>query len=302
MIIAAATQHRQLSGEGFSTGAAAWTEFWQEQGPGSRCLARASPDWHRALNDHWQSLAAAFPPGARVLDIGCGAGAVARSLGEVRRDLTIIGIDFAEIPSGGDGTIEIWSGTHMEATPFPGASFGAAVSQFGYEYGQTEEAAKELARVLTPGAPFSFLVHHSESPILADSGAHAGALEGLSGSRLGTSFLSGDAAALDRELSSLRRKFPGESIMIDQAAHGLHRHVGTSELQRARIWKAVTDALAPGRVLEEALEKCCVAADEMDRWLAPLNAKFAIKPPSAIRLKGGQPIAWKIEGTRTRSR
>jgi SAM-dependent methyltransferase len=301
MRFAAATKHRQVGGHELTTGAAAWTQFWQEQGPESRCLAHASPDWHRALNDHWQSFAGALPSAVRVLDIGCGAGVVARSLAAARHDLDVTGIDYARIPNGDYAPIEILSDTPMETLPFPDGSFGAAVSQFGYEYGQTDVAARELARVLAAGAPFSFLVHHSESPILANSSAHLGALNDLSGAQLGASFLSGHAAELDRELSLLRRRYPGESI-IAQAASGLRLHVGRSESERAKIWRAVTDALAPGRVLEEALEQCCVAADKLDRWLMPLNAMFELRPPSVVQLSGGEPIAWKIEGTRKRGR
>jgi SAM-dependent methyltransferase len=301
MLFGHATTHRQVGGHELTTGAAAWTQFWQEQGPESRCLSHASPDWHRALSDHWQSFALTLPPAVRVLDIGCGAGVVARSIAAARHDLKAIGIDYARIPSGDHARIEILSATPMETLPFPDSSFGAAVSQFGYEYGQTEEAAQELARVLAAGASFSFLVHHSESPILANSSAHLGALEDLSGARLGASFLSGDAAELDRELSLLRRRHPGERI-IEQGARGLRLHVGLSELERAKIWRAVTDALAPGRVLEEALEQCCVAADELDRWLMPLNAMFELRPSSVVQLRGGEPIAWKIEGTRKRRR
>jgi len=292
-----ATKHRQVAGRALPTVAAAWTEFWRDQGPRARCLERASPDWNRALNDHWRSFAVSLPSAVTVLDIGCGSGAVARSLGLARADMRVVGIDYAEIPGGNCAQIEILSGTPMEALPFPDASFGAAVSQFGYEYGRTETAAKELARVLAAGAPFSFLVHHSESPILANSNAHMNALEDLSGTRFGAIFMSGDAAVLDRELSLLKRRYPGESI-IEQAARGLHLHVGSSEIQRAKIWRALTDALTPARLLEEALEKCCVAAGELDRWLTPLNDMFELGSRSALRLRGGQPIAWRIEGMR----
>lgn len=297
MVFAAATPCRRVGDKERLTGTAAWTLFWQEQGPGSRCLARASSDWHQALGDHWRSFASALPSAVRVLDIGCGAGAVARSLGVARHDLEVVGIDSAEIPGCGDPGIEILSSTPMDEMPFADASFGAAVSQFGYEYGHTQQAASELARVLSAGAPISFLVHHPESPIMADSRAQTGALGDLCGARLGASFLSGDAAALDRVLSSLGHRYPGEAI-INQAARGLRLHIGGNELHRARIWRAVTESLAPDRVLQDALEKSCVAADQFDRWLAPLRALFELRPPSVVRLSSGEPIARTIEGTR----
>ena len=294
-----ATAHEQVVGKQVRTGAAAWTQFWLEQGPGSRCLEKASAEFHRVLEDHWQFFATAIPKGARVLDIGCGAGQVARSLALARADLRTVGIDYAEIPGGRDAPIQILSGTPMEKLPFQDASFGAAVSQFGYEYGDTHEAATELARVLAAGAPFSFLVHHSESAILTDCRAHLAALDDLIGERLGTLFMSGDAIALEQEMTQLRRRHQGESI-IDQAAQGLRRHIGGSELHRAQIWRAVTDALAPAHVLEVALAKCRVAPGELESWLLPLREMFEIKAPSVVRLGDGKPMAWKIEGIRNR--
>src|SRR6185436_19368551 len=75
---------------------AAWTAFWQEPGQ-SRCVAGA-PDIQDALTRHWSLFASGLEPGARVLDLGCGAGAVAHSLLAARRDMRVTGIDFAKVP------------------------------------------------------------------------------------------------------------------------------------------------------------------------------------------------------------
>ena len=63
-----------------SRGAAeAWTLFWAEQSPGSRCMAR-SPEICALVDAHWSTFASTLPPQTRVLDLGCGGGAVARAL------------------------------------------------------------------------------------------------------------------------------------------------------------------------------------------------------------------------------
>src|SRR5205814_521506 len=74
----------------------AWTLFWADAAQ-SRCAAGAPEIW-QALMRHWWAFARSLPRGARVLDLGCGAGAVGRMLLAVRDDLRITGIDAARIP------------------------------------------------------------------------------------------------------------------------------------------------------------------------------------------------------------
>jgi SAM-dependent methyltransferase len=277
--------------------ARAWTSFWDEQGEGSHCLAGAPPDVRRVLMRHWHSFAATLPARAAVLDIGCGAGAVAQALIEAAPTLKVTGIDFADIRVSRNEQINLLPGVAMEALPFADGAFDAAVSQFGFEYGRTAEAAAEMARILRPGAPFSILVHHSQSPILSDLPAHKRAIEGLSGAQLQAAFLSGDRAELDRALSALKQQSPGLNI-VEFAARGLHANIGKSDLQRAIVWKAVVEALMPEHVLIEDQERSCVAPDRVSRWLRPFANAFELAPISTLVIRGGVPIAWKFEGRR----
>ena len=222
----------------------AWTIFWREQRAESRCCANAPADIRRALDGHWRAFAASLPPAANILDIGCGAGAVGRELLFCRADLRITGIDFAAIPPSRDPRNELLPDTAMESLPFADRSFRAVVSQFGYEYGRSGEAAREIARVLVPGAHLSFLVHHQGSPIVVDSDRNLRAIEQLTGARLQAAFMSGIPAALEQILSSIRDDCPGEYI-VEQAAAGLHRRINGNAAERAHVWQAVVDALTP---------------------------------------------------------
>lgn len=275
--------------------AQAWTAFWAEQGPKSRCLANAPREILDLLDGHWHGLAPALP--SNVLDLGCGAGVVGRELLGANPQLRVTGIDIALIPQSGDPRLELIPWTPMESLPFDDASFDAAVSQYGYEYGQAHETALEVARVLSPGAPFSFLIHHSESPLVAGMRLHKKAIDGLCDSRICSAFVMGDATGLGEQLAVLKHQCLGDPI-VDQAGYGLRIHIRQDERRRHEIWKAVSDALEPERVMLQALSLCCVGHDDVDYWLEPLKAGFELKTPAAIRMRSGEPIAWIIEGRR----
>lgn len=274
----------------------AWTEFWQEQDVQSSCCAHV-PDIRRRLDDHWRAIATLLPLWTRVLDIGCGAGAVGRTLVAANPRLRVTGVDFAAVPASGDRRIDILPDTSMECLPFGDGSFGAAVSQFGFEYGCIEDASRELARVLRAGAPFSFLVHHSEGRIVVDSARHQQALEAICGPQIEGAFLTGNAAHLDRQLWLIRRQCPCERI-VDQAAQGLMRHIRLSGPAREQIWRTVKTALAPELVMLAELEVSSVSPDGLESWLQPLAEWFELKPPQVLRMTGGGPLCWKIEGVR----
>ena len=278
--------------------ARAWTSFWQEQGSDSRCLAGVHPEVRRALDDHWACFAAALAPAARILDLGCGSGAVARTLLKARDDLRITGIDLASVPEPCDRRLALLPKTPMERLPFGEASFDAAASQFGFEYGEVEPAAKELARVLVPGAPFSFVVHHGSSAIVRTSRARNRALRGMLGEDVMRAFLSGHRAELDRQIGPIRSTLPTEPL-VGQVAQALRTHVDRHAEQRAAIWTAVAEALAPERVILDALESACVADSDLDRWLAGFARRFEIATVRRMYGADGEVIAWAIDGNAT---
>lgn len=276
--------------------AEAWSAFWAEQGPASRCLAHAPPELLGPLDDHWRGLATALAPMGTVLDLGCGAGAVGRLLIEAEPRLEVTGIDLAEVPHSNNPHLNLLSGIAIEALPFPDRTFGAAVSQFGYEYGRTEEAAEEVARVLVPRAHLSFLIHHPDSPLVAGMRLHRLAIQALCGGQVREAFVAGDADALNQCLEALKRQYPDP--IIDQAAHGLLIKIRQAPAQRQAIWNAVEEALAPERIMLEALDDFRVGHHDVGYWLDPLSKDFEIQPPAVVRVRRGEPISWLIQGQR----
>ena len=113
----------------------AWSAFWRDPASGQQCV-RGAPDITQAMRGHWASFAASLPAGARVLDLGCGAGAASGAITAARRDLHVTGVDFAMVPPSRDARITLISDMPMEHLDFADGSFDAVVSQFGYEYGR----------------------------------------------------------------------------------------------------------------------------------------------------------------------
>lgn len=276
------------------THAEAWTQFWQDQQQASGCCANA-PEILTPVQNHWRGFASSLPAGCHVLDLGCGAGAAGRALVGANPSLLVTGVDFATVPASGDPRIDILANTRIESLPFPNCSFAAAVSQFGFEYGSLKEASSELARVLRPGAPISFLVHHARGRIATDSIAHRGALEAICGAEIETAFQSGSSIALGRQLGLIRHQYPHQRI-IDEAAEGLRRHIGLPPVHRAAIWQAVKAALAPELVMLADLEAASVSSEQMPRWLQSLAQGFELQLPSVLMMSNGHPLCWKVEG------
>lgn len=277
--------------------AEAWSIFWAEQGHSSRCLA-LSPDICERLDAWWHGFASSLPPQSRVVDLGCGSGAVGRALRAAAPGLQVTGIDAARIAPSREPGIELIANVAMESLPFKDATFGAAVSQYGYEYAAApDEAAKGVARVLAPGASLGFLVHHDEGPVIGAMRRHRRAIEGLCGPEVQTAFLSGDAGGLAAQIAELRRECANDSL-VEAAGRGLQAQVVNDQAGRARVWDAVVQALAPELAMLKSLDLSTSGGRSIEAVVEPLAGAFDLKPPAPLRGDGGEPVAWIVEGSR----
>lgn len=275
----------------------AWTSFWREQGPHSHCLRLGGDAVGSTLRRHWETLACGLAAQERVIDIGCGSGIVGRIMLATRPDLSIAGIDSANIRFGGAPGLAIHGGVEMEALAFPPASFGWAVSQFGFEYGDPHRAAPELARVLRPGGRLSLVVHHRESAIVATNAARRSALHEIAAPPLRDAFLSGDRAGLTAMVAALVLKH-GDVDLVRQIAAALPQRVDLEGGARSGMWRAIGEALAPEAVILDSLLEVCQSRQSILGWLAPLRAALADVTAEPIRTAGGAPVAWHVSGRR----
>lgn len=269
----------------------AWTEFWKD--PAQTRCASGDPFVWRALTAHWSALAASLSRGAHVLDLGCGAGAVGNLLLAARPDLHVTGVDSARIPLSLRSQHELLPDTAMENLPFEAGRFAAVVSQFGFEYSRTADTVREIARVMTPGARISFVVHHEASPVVATTRARLSAIEGLLAPAMRAAFCGGDAPGFHGEMAALTDRFPHDTL-ISELAGSLTVRVGRAGNTRVAIWRAIEDALEPERCISSSLSESCVAPEQLDEWLSPLRRVFPTTAAAALRDAGGEPFAWRL--------
>lgn len=280
-------------------GAENWSRFWLEfcpaDKPHEQCYV--PEDGRDAVDRHWAHFANDLPRGARAIDLGCGAGTVGRQLLSHRNDLRVAGVDWARVPAPSQDHLTIHTPVSMEALPFGGGSFDAAVSLFGIEYGDIAGTARELERVLKAGARFSFLVHHRESEIVREGGARRRALRQLISGEMKRAFLSGNAGGLDQQRQELARQFPGQP-MVKLVSDHFRRNIACTRMERQTIWQKLADDLDPEISLLLQLERSAKSAAEMAAWLAPLLSIMNVIGVSVLRGRSGRPIAWHVHGIR----
>ena len=284
---------------GGATGQALWSTFWQEFNlqnvPHERCYIPG--DGRPVVDRHWAHFADALPPGAHILDLACGAGIVGSTLLRRRADLRVTGVDWADVPMAPVPNLTIHPWVSMEALPFGDRSFDAAVSLFGIEYGTIDRTARELERVLKPGARFSFLVHHRDSEILREGGTRRRALRETLSGKMKAAFLAGNLAAVDLQRQRLKAQFPDEpsvNLLIDY----LRRNVARTRAERQALWQKLADDFEPEVLLLSQLERSAKSATGMSAWLASLLSGMSLVSVSLLRRKAGEPIAWRVEGVR----
>ena len=256
-----------------------------------------SPELCERLDSHWAAFASTLRPSSKVIDLGCGSGAVGRAIRAAGPPLSVTGVDIARVPPVRDPGIELLANVAIESLPFPDCSFAAAVSQFGYEYADAEAASAEVARVLAPRAPFSFLIHHPDGPIVSAMRRHRRAIEGLCGLRVQEAFFSGNENALAERIALLKQEC-SDDLVVQQAEHGLHRQIRNDELARLKVWKGVVQALAPELFMLDSLGLCCTDDGSIDDLVEPLSRWFEVRPRRPLLSSRGEPIAWIVEGNR----
>lgn len=294
---------------------AAWADFWaRNNGRESGCLPHASVEIDAAQKAVWRGFARALPKRAKVLDLGTGDGAVLKKMRDDRGDLQLTGVDSSpRLPAAPRG-ISLRAGLALERLPFPPATFDAVTSQFGYEYGETAQAAPECARVLKPGGTLLFILHRSDSPIVAHNLPRRDALRWVLAT--GGYFDKARALVTARAVIGLPtppafsqapeeagRRFPGQSVGTEFLSAVLQ----TLEMGRRRPAVESLEVLQEleSKALNEiarinSLERAACDASRIEEIAGELRAAgFDIPAPGAIvEQSSRRPFAWLVSGTK----
>lgn len=157
----------------------AWTRYWA--GGEVSSLPQVYGDPLRGpLADFWRGRLAPLGNRARILDLGCGNGAVAllaAAAGAARgAHWEIHGVDAAAIDPLRNLTarfrepaarVAFHPRTAMTDTPFPAGHFDLVAGQFALEYGDPPRVLDEVRRLLPPGGDAAFVLHLQESEVVA---------------------------------------------------------------------------------------------------------------------------------------
>ncbi|MCH8490610.1 MAG: methyltransferase domain-containing protein [Oceanicaulis sp.] len=198
-----------------------WSRYWAS-GQTHSCFAAGKPFDSRFV---WAGFLDSLAPGARGLDLACGAGALTRLAVEHPHGVAVTGADYADALVPVEGARMV-AGAALEALPFEDGVFDAAISQFGLEYADTSAALAQAARVLAPGGRLGVLAHarHGEAAAAARTRiARAASLiapDGLAAQvrALGEARASGQGEA--EALETVRQLFAQETARpLDETTH-----------------------------------------------------------------------------------
>ena len=292
----------------------AWADFWAEKS-GERqpaCLPNALREIDAAQREVWHGFVRPLKTRARVLDLATGDGAVLKKMREKRTDLALTGVDSAPTLPPSPPGISLRAGVSMEALPFEAGSFDAVVSQFGYEYGDTAAAAREVGRLLAPGGALGLLIHRSDGPIVAHNLPRRDALcwalaqdgylakaRGIVNARRVVSLPTPPAFRSAAE--EAQRLFPGQSVAGEFLTAILHT------LEMGRGWPPqesieVLDTLESKALNEiariETLERAACDAGRISAISRELSAA-GVDVDSAVPVaeaRSGRAFAWYLAG------
>jgi len=146
----------------------AWSQYWSA-GSLHSCPGSFAGNYAGVISEFWQVAFADLMPGARVLDLATGNGALPQMLMQHHADcVSVDAVDAAQVApawfrSLQNPQIRFHSGVLIEALPFEDASFDYVISQYGIEYAAPPDAWQQALRVLRLDGHLVFVMHHADS-------------------------------------------------------------------------------------------------------------------------------------------
>lgn len=276
----------------------------------------------------WREFVARLDDGARAIDLAAGAGAAARACIEAAtalgKAIVIDAVDAADISlpplERAAQRLRFHGAARLEQLPFPPASFDAALSQFGFEYANEEQAAAEVARVLRPGGQLRLVMHARSGAISADIGARVERLRAALEDNgpitlaraLARTHQTGDVAARQRAETKLpaaiellrawSRTAPPDDAALFYGKAMLEDWLRRERYQPADLRRAIEAGWASAHAVALRQEGLLHAARSEDD-VAALARRFSTlglttSPAAPVHDARGEQIAWLLDAQR----
>jgi SAM-dependent methyltransferase len=256
---------------------AAWSRYWAA-GHEHSCPTSFDGFYGPAIQGFWRRQCQGLQAADVVVDLGCGNGGLLRFLHAQFANGAapqLRGVDAAGLrPESfvAAANIMLYERTPFASLPFATGSVALVVSQFGLEYGNTDEAWSEVLRILRPTARVALVMHKRGSRL-----DRVAADEVLIGRAVLDGDLLGRAAALLPYLGRARTDSDRAALRNDRNAEAARArfNAGVDALG------AVAGMLRHGGYAREIL-------DEVSRTLAGAASEVGGASTAALRLQGLQ--------------
>jgi SAM-dependent methyltransferase len=288
-----------------------WDHYWRS-GQTHSCFYGGRPT---VTDSTWVSFLTALPAGARILDLACGAGALARLVVASGKAFDVVGVDYASSIGPIPG-VRLITGVAIEALPFSDESFDAVISQFGFEYADAPRAAVESTRVLAPGGCVALLVHAREGPPLKDLNDRA--------TRAARLITPDGMVALMRGLGAAAAAGT-PTAALERAARKAHRAALSGELDETTRWALdfAGEVLSCWKRFEPAylVDNAATLAAELTSYCTRLEAMVAaalsvsdarilaarfaalglvMAEVAPVNAPGGDLVGWMVQGNKAK--
>lgn len=150
---------------------AVWSRYWSH-GVAHSCGGSYGNRYEGSLAQFWRTASSGLRPGARMLDIATGNGAVPQLLlASTANSISCDAIDLARpepqwiagLPRHKRGRIRFHGEQAAETLPFADGHFDLVSSQYGLEYTDLARSVPEILRVLRPGGRVCLITHHADA-------------------------------------------------------------------------------------------------------------------------------------------
>lgn len=291
-------------------------------------------NYEGAIADFWRGRFSDLAPGAHVLDIATGNGAVPllalEAADRAGIEIRIDGVDLAQIDPAARvqdpglrkalGRVRFHSRTPAESLPYPDGDIDLVCSQYGLEYSDLPRAVAEIARVSAAGASVALILHHAESALLQSAELELEQLAFVleearlwiharnllramseSGNR-GKSKVEKKRAALDRALQQIHgaaRKTPNPRMLLGPTNY-IHEILGAVGRESwPRLFELLEESRQRMLANRQRLADMKAAARDAGDMEALANLfrehRFAIDRVETLNEHDGTLLGWKLE-------